>query len=319
LPVDLLTRWWADPARKLVAVDLSTQGTLVTPAFLEPLAHGARLARRGLEIRRLDLDAAIRDGSKFCGDPAAFVVVLGDAAASEPDAATLEQICAKLAACPLLAAVGSAAVWLARGGLFDGRRVALPWDAHWEADQLADRTILAPNLYEAGTDRMSCCGGAATVDFSLHLVGKLLGPEIEAQVKEVMFIDRVREPMERQRVALQARFGGLQPKLTQAVALMEANLEEPLTADDIAGAVGISRRQLERLFKQYLNSVPSRYYLELRLQRARKLLIETSHSIVQVGLMCGFSSGSHFSTAYGALFGVTPREERQRKLLAASA
>ena len=77
---------------------------------------------------------------------------------------------------------------------------------------------------------------------------------------------------------------------------------------------GASVAQLERLFKQYLGSLPSRYYLELRLQRARQLLLETHYSIVQVGLMCGFSSGSHFSTAFGALFGNTPREERQRKL-----
>ncbi len=319
MPADLLSRWWAVAAPKLVAVDLAGPCALVTPAFLEPLAHATRLTGNRLTIQRVDLDNLLRDGGNACGDAGVFVVVLADAAAPEPDAATLEQVCARLAVCPLVAAVGSAAVWLARYGLFDGRRVALPWDAHWEADQLADRTILAPNLYETGTERMSCCGGAATLDFSVHLVGRLFGPEIEAQVKETLFIDRVREPLERQRVALQARFGGLQPKLTQAVALMEANLEEPLTADDIAGAVGISRRQLERLFKQYLNSVPSRYYLELRLQRARKLLIETSHSIVQVGLMCGFSSGSHFSTAYGALFGVTPREERQRKLLSASA
>ena len=83
---------------------------------------------------------------------------------------------------------------------------------------------------------------------------------------------------------------------------------------EIAQLAGVSRRQLERLFKQYLGSLPSRYYLELRLQRARQLLRDTNHSIVQVGLMCGFSSGSHFSTAFGALFGKTPREERQRKL-----
>jgi len=94
---------------------------------------------------------------------------------------------------------------------------------------------------------------------------------------------------------------------------MESNIEEPLAADDIAQLVGLSRRQLERLFKQYLGSLPSRYYLELRLQRSRQLLIETHHSIVQVGLMCGFSSGSHFSTAFGTLFGMTPREQRQRR------
>ena len=142
----------------------------------------------------------------------------------------------------------------------------------------------------------------------------LYGANVQAEVKEALCIDRVRGHEERQRVALQARFGALQPKLSEAVTLMEANIEEPLSTDDIANLVGLSRRQLERLFKQYLGSLPSRYYLELRLQRARQLLLETNSSIVQVGLMCGFSSGSHFSTAFGTLFGNTPREERQRKL-----
>ena len=112
---------------------------------------------------------------------------------------------------------------------------------------------------------------------------------MQAQIKETLCIDRVRGKEERQRVALQARFGALQPKLTEAVTLMEANIEEPLSTDDIANLVGSSRRQLERLFKQYLGSLPSRYYLEMRLQRARQLLLDTNYSIVQVGLMCGFS------------------------------
>jgi AraC-like DNA-binding protein len=154
----------------------------------------------------------------------------------------------------------------------------------------------------------------ASIDFALTLVDILFGATVQAQVKEMLCVDRVRGQEERQRVALQARFGVLQPKLTEAVTLMEANIEEPLSTDDIAQLAGVSRRQLERLFKQYLGSLPSRYYLELRLQRARQLLRDTNHSIVQVGLMCGFSSGSHFSTAFGALFGNTPREERQRKL-----
>jgi transcriptional regulator GlxA family with amidase domain len=161
---------------------------------------------------------------------------------------------------------------------------------------------------------LTCCGGAASVDFALTLIDIIFGSNVQAPVKELLCVDRVRGRDERQRVALQARFGTLQPKLTEAVTLMEANIEEPLSTDEIAQLAGVSRRQLERLFKQYLGSLPSRYYLELRLNRARQLLLDTNYSIVQVGLMCGFSSGSHFSTAFGALFGNTPREERQRRL-----
>ncbi|MNN16119.1 HTH-type transcriptional regulator CdhR [compost metagenome] len=94
---------------------------------------------------------------------------------------------------------------------------------------------------------------------------------------------------------------------------MEANIEEPLTTDEIAQHVCVSRRQLERIFKQYLNRVPSQYYLELRLNRARQMLMQTSKSIIQIGLSCGFSSGPHFSSAYRNFFGVTPREDRNQR------
>jgi len=100
------------------------------------------------------------------------------------------------------------------------------------------------------------------------------------------------------------------------VALMEANLGEPLPTEDIARLVGVSRRQLERLFKQHLDELPSRYYTELRLARALRLLQQTSQSILQIALACGFASGSHFSNAYRARFGRTPRDERSQRAAA---
>jgi transcriptional regulator GlxA family with amidase domain len=210
--------------------------------------------------------------------------------------------------------VGAGVLWLAEAGLMAGVRIALPWALYADTEHINERAILTPHLFELDGRHLSCCGGAASIDFSLTLIECLFGATVQAAIKEALCIERVRSHEERQRVALQARFGALQPRLSEAVTLMETNIEEPLSTDDIANLVGLSRRQLERLFKQYLSSLPSRYYLELRLQRARQLLLETNHSIVQVGLMCGFSSGSHFSTAFGALFGNTPREERQRKL-----
>ncbi|KQQ33074.1 ArgR family transcriptional regulator [Duganella sp. Leaf126] len=210
--------------------------------------------------------------------------------------------------------VGAGVLWLALAGVLAGVRVALPWALYGDTESITDRAILTQHLFELDGRHLSCCGGAASIDFALTLVEQLCGVNVQATIKEKLCIERVRSHDERQRIALQARFGALQPRLSEAVTLMETNIEEPLSTDDIANLVGLSRRQLERLFKQYLDSLPSRYYLELRLQRARQLLLETNHSIVQVGLMCGFSSGSHFSTAFGALFGNTPREERQRKL-----
>ena len=217
----------------------------------------------------------------------------------------------------LLAGVGCGSYWLARAGLMAGHRATIHGQ---EISRLTDEfpdVIVSSNLFEQDGQRLSCAGGAATFDFMKALVAANLGQEFVATLSEVFSMERLRPGSERQRIPLATRIGGSQPKLTEAVSLMEANIEEPLTTDDIAYYVGVSRRQLERLFKQHLGTVPSKYYLELRLSRARQLLQQTSKSIVQIGLACGFSSGPHFSSTYRSHFGITPREERAQRGTAA--
>jgi transcriptional regulator GlxA family with amidase domain len=133
-----------------------------------------------------------------------------------------------------------------------------------------------------------------------------------ADVAVVLGLDRLRGGDERQPVPASAQPAVASARLKDALELMAANLAEPLPAEDIAQLVGVSRRQLERLFRQHLDTFPSRYYLELRLKHARRQLRQTMLSIQQVGLACGFTSGSHFSTTYRTYFGCTPREERAR-------
>lgn len=211
----------------------------------------------------------------------------------------------------ILGAAHAGAFWLAAAGLLNGCRATVHWSL---LDTFAERhgqVIASSNLFELDRDRATCGGGAAVADLFLFLAARQHGHELAATVAENLLLDRVRGKDDRQRVPLKNRVGASQPKLVQAVLLMEANLEEPLTTDEIAGHVCVSRRQLERLFKQHLERVPSQYYLELRLNRARQMLRQTSKSIIQIGLSCGFSSGPHFSSAYRNHFGVTPREDRQ--------
>lgn len=296
---------------RIVLVNAGEPDTLTWSGLYQPL----RLAAKVLGPERLHVD--VRSPDKFTGDPGRhwhLVLLAADESEAALRPANSRALIERCRAAPFWGGVGAGVLWLADAGALQGARAALPWALYPDVNAQAEQALLSPHLYEIDANRLTCCGGAASVDFALTLVDLLFGATAQAQVKEILCVDRVRGPDERQRVALQARFGVLQPKLTEAVALMEANIEEPLSTDDIAQLAGISRRQLERLFKQYLGSLPSRYYLELRLRRARQLLLDTNHSIVQVGLMCGFSSGSHFSTAFGALFGNTPREERQRKL-----
>lgn len=201
---------------------------------------------------------------------------------------------------------------LAKAGLLNGYRSTIHW---WSIANLRDEfpdIIVSNRLFEVDEDRFTCSGGTAAMDMMLFLIGKQHGMSLASSISEQFVCERIRTHEDPQRMPLQARLGTGQPKLVEAVQLMEANIQEPLSSDDIAYHVGISRRHLERLFKQNLEMVPSRYYLELRLKHAKQLLTQTDKSIAEIGGECGFGSAAHFSTSYKGYYSVTPREERKR-------
>lgn len=222
----------------------------------------------------------------------------------------------RAAAGATLGGLGTGAAVLAQAGLLGGYRATLHW-AHVQplAEAHAD-VVVSSRLYEIDRGRLTCAAGTASLDLLIAWLGQRHGERVAQELVAHFGLERLRSRDETQRAPVAARTGHGAPKLTEAVTLMEANLGEPLPTDDIARLVGVSRRQLERLFKQHLDELPSRYYARLRLTRARRLLQQTSQSILQVGLACGFASGSHFSNAYRAHFGHTPREERSQRALA---
>ena len=212
----------------------------------------------------------------------------------------------------VLGACGAGPQVLAQHGLLDGYRAAIDWQCLAEAAQRYPDTLFTPGLYELDRNRITAGAGAAVIDLLLHWMGKRHGSMFAAEVGVALGLERLRSGDERQPVPASAQPAVGSIRLKDALELMAANLAEPLPAEDIAQLVGVSRRQLERLFRQHLDTFPSRYYLELRLKHARRQLKQTTFSIQQVGLACGFTSGSHFSTTYRNYFGCTPREERAR-------
>lgn len=199
---------------------------------------------------------------------------------------------------------------LAKAGLLDDRRCTIHWENLGGFTEEFPDIEVSSDLYEIDRDRFTCSGGTASLDMMLHLIGRQHGQALANQVSEQFIHDRIREPHDHQRMELRARLGVSHPKLISVISEMEANLEEPLTQTDLADRAALSTRQLERLFRKYLSATPTRYYLTLRLQRARQLLTQTSMSILSVALACGFVSASHFSKCYRECFGRTPRAER---------
>ncbi|MFT6924965.1 MAG: transcriptional regulator GlxA family with amidase domain [Psychromonas sp.] len=191
------------------------------------------------------------------------------------------------------------------------------WVVHWSLmDDFKDRypnVMLSHELYQQDGRLDSCAGQLATLDYLLAYLGGREEESLINQICDHLCLDRLRCANERQRLPNHA-FGGedVQPRLTMAVELMETNIEETLTTDQIAELVCLSRRQLERLFKRHMNTMPARHYLQIRLKRAHHLLQTSNMSIVQIGLSCGFSSGPHFSSSYKSFYQSTPREERTK-------
>src|SRR5688572_17755894 len=217
-----------------------------------------------------------------------------------------------------IGALDTGAWVLADAGVLEGRRCAI----HWESlpafsERFPDADVYA-DLFEVDGNCYTCAGGTASLDMMLHLIGEHLDESIVTKVCEQALTDRMRSPTDRQRLPLRARLGLQNTKLLFIIELMEANISEPLSLVEIAKYAGLSRRQIERLFRRNLGRSPARYYLEIRLDRARHLLIQSDAPIVEVAVACGFVSASHFSKCYRELYGRSPQQERQgrEKLLA---
>ena len=159
---------------------------------------------------------------------------------------------------------------LAKAGLLDNFRATIHWENLSALREEFPRVRISDQLFTIDRDRYTCSGGTAPLDLMLNLIERKLGPRISQLVSEQFIVDRVRKDTDRQYVPLRAQIGISHRGLIRVAQLMEENIEKPLSLEDIAKATGLSRRQIERLFKRDLNCVPKRYYLEMRLQpRAR--------------------------------------------------
>ncbi|NND89888.1 MAG: GlxA family transcriptional regulator [Granulosicoccus sp.] len=212
----------------------------------------------------------------------------------------------------VLGAICTGTYLLARADLLNDHRCTIHWENLAAAREEFPHLVISPELFEIDRKRYTCAGGTAPLDMMLSEIRSRHGSELATRISEQFMCERIRDQNDRQRVPLTQRIGASQPKLAEAVSLMEANIEEPMTLDELSHHVGLSRRQLERLFQRYLHCVPTRYYLELRLERARQLLLQSSMPIVDIALACGFISAPHFSKCYRDTFSLPPRDERRR-------
>jgi transcriptional regulator GlxA family with amidase domain len=210
-----------------------------------------------------------------------------------------------------IGAVCTGAHLLAEAGILDGHKCTIHWANLPGFSEAFPGIEATDSLFEIDRHRFTCAGGSTPLDMMLTMIASQHGANLALSVAERILHSPIRHHSEHQRMPLPARIGARHPLLVNIIGEMEMNLEEPLSSSVLAKEAGFSTRQVERLFRRYLNYSPRRYYLQLRLKRARSLLLQTKMSVINVAIACGFSSPSHFSKCYRTVYGRTPGRERE--------
>lgn len=211
---------------------------------------------------------------------------------------------------PTVGGLCTAGYALARAGLLEDRQATIHWENQDGFTEEFENIELTKSVFVIDRNRITTAGGTASIDLMLKLIAEDYDEDLANAVADQLIYSSIRTDQDTQRLSVPSRIGVRHPKLSIVIQMMENNIEDPISPSILAKDVGMSTRQLERLFRRYLNRSPKRYYMELRLQKARNLLMQTDMSVINVALACGFASPSHFSKCYRSHYNTTPYRER---------
>jgi len=212
----------------------------------------------------------------------------------------------------VLGGLWNGGLFLAWAGLMDGYECTLHPENRACLEETCPKAIPSTRPFVIDRDRLSCAGASSALDMMLATIKKHYGKDVVRGIEEILTCDKISE--EPGRPILTAASDPMLPeKFKEVLQLMESNIEEPLGIDELANLVDLSRRQIERLFHRYADTTPSKYYLELRITRARRLLLQTNESVTSIAAACGFLTQPHLSRCYRDYFGISPTEARQAR------
>ena len=200
---------------------------------------------------------------------------------------------------------------LAKAGLLSNRAATIHWENGQSFREDFPDVELSDQVFVAEEGIYTTAGGTASIDVMLRIIDDSLGKTLSQQVagqlnyNDIKYND-IKVLQDRARIGTPQQIGVRNQRLTKSLELMEASLEDPLSLSYIADQIGISVRQLERLFRAHLGRSPKRFYNGLRLQRGQQLLLQTDISITEISIACGFQSNSHFSKLFKKQFGLSP-------------
>lgn len=213
----------------------------------------------------------------------------------------------------IIGGISTAAYMMADAGLLDGRTCTLHWENLPAFAERYPTVEVRQELCVIDGNLLTCAGGTSAIDMMLHVIAEKSGRGLARGVADQLILPAVRPLDQRQRGPIGTSLRRASPVLAEAVKLMEEQIATRTTLGGFVGSLGLSRRQVERLFRAELGKPPARYFLELRLERARHLLLQTDMPVIEVATACGFVSASHFSRCFSRLYGASPQAARLQR------
>ncbi len=204
----------------------------------------------------------------------------------------------------VLGGLWNAAWFLGQARLLDGYKCAVHPENRAALAEIARHSQVTCESYVVDRDRLTAASPTGAFNMVLAWIEKLHGRGLVDAVVDILAFEESR--YRRVHPSLHEK---MSEPVRDAITLMGANIEEPLSQDQLARYVGRSKRQMERLFQQQLGTTPVRFYLELRITESRRLLQHSDLPIAEVSIACGFASASHFSKCYAAFYGYSPSRE----------
>jgi transcriptional regulator GlxA family with amidase domain len=256
----------------------------------------------------------VRISPDFCisdDPPADYIVVCSGGDADQITAeAPIRWIRKNLRCGAHLGSVADGAFYLARAGLLDNHACTLHWRSQPAFVEAFPHIALRRSVYVIDRTRFTSAGGVGAFDMMLEIIGGHHGDAMARRVAEWFVHDRIRASADRETLQLRLRTGIRNDLVLAAAARMEEAMELGETVADIAGHLGIFVGRLDRAFRADLRLSPGAYFRQLRMERARDLLIHSSLSVNEVGLACGYTDFSAFVRAFRRTYRKTPSELR---------
>jgi transcriptional regulator GlxA family with amidase domain len=199
----------------------------------------------------------------------------------------------------ILAGLDTGSWLLAEAGLLDGYRATIHWD---ELDRFSERFSDIDVQKEAviyDRDRITCGGASTAFALAMQMIEKQHGAALRLRVEHLFSGAYAQRPVRR---------GGI---AARAVDLMRAHIEEPLPIAQLAQQLGRSQKHLEQQMLARLGAAPQVIYRRIRLERARQLSLDTTISVAEISVRCGYQDASAMTRAFRSEYGTTPQALRR--------